>query len=48
MGRFKHLFRSINGVSLKVSGKELLKLARIPASLDHARRGRPARGPELA
>jgi serine protease AprX len=31
MGRFKHLFKSINGVSLTVSGKELLKLARHPS-----------------
>jgi serine protease AprX len=31
MGRFKRLFSSINGVSLTVSGKELLKLARHPS-----------------
>jgi hypothetical protein len=30
MSRFKRLFRSINGASLKVTGKELLKLARHP------------------
>jgi serine protease AprX len=31
MGRFKRVFNSINGVSLQVSGKELLKLARHPS-----------------
>jgi serine protease AprX len=30
MGRFKHLYSSINGVSAEVTGKELLKLARHP------------------
>jgi serine protease AprX len=30
MGRFKHVYRSINGVSLEVSGKELQKLAKHP------------------